>query len=247
MIYDINPLKIFELDDKFNCKLKCNINDALLSKFKESFPDLEFHIRNSTNLINVGKNTFLGMGHGVLDYKGNTEINKYLIPSFKKSKYSDSDKTYFKKFFKLYTGFFYKLDMNKKEITEISPFFQLPNYESKQELIFFPTNIYLDQNRFVNISYNVGDNRSYFLRLHLDVINISLYQKQNIDFQVNHNINPNYYLELIRSIRKVLGFPLDKKDYYRFGDVNRFYSSRSKRKSKRKLKRKKQKTKRKKK
>ena len=175
MIYDINPLKIFELDDKFNCKLKCNINDALLSKFKESFPDLEFHIRNSTNLINVGKNTFLGMGHGVLDYKGNTEINKYLIPSFKKSKYSDSDKTYFKKFFKLYTGFFYKLDMNKKEITEISPFFQLPNYESKQELIFFPTNIYLDQNRFVNISYNVGDNRSYFLRLHLDVINISLY------------------------------------------------------------------------
>ena len=233
MLYDINPLKIFELDDKFNCKLKCNINDALLSKFKESYPDLEFHIRNSTNLIHVGKDTFLGMGHGVLDYKGNTEINKYLIPSFKKSKYSDSDKAYFEKFFKLYTGFFYKLDMNKKEITEISPFFQLPNYESKQELIFFPTNIYLDQNRFVNISYNVGDNRSYFLRLHLDVIDISLYQKQNIDFQVNHNINPNYYLELIRSIRKVLGFPLDKKEYYRFGDVNRFYSSRSKRKSKR--------------
>ena len=27
--------------------------------------------------------------------------------------------------------------MNSKEITEISPFFQLPNYESKQELIFF--------------------------------------------------------------------------------------------------------------
>ena len=74
--------------------------------------------------------------------------------------------------------------MNKKSITEISPFFQLPNYESKQELIFFPTSIYLDKDKFVNISYNIGDNRSYFLRLHLDVIKISLYKKNSIDFQV---------------------------------------------------------------
>ena len=124
MLYDINPLKIFELDDNFKCKLKFNLNDKLLSKYNESYPDLHFHIRNSTNLINVGKNNFLGMGHGVLDYKGNTEINKFLIPAFEGSKYSNEDKAYFKKFFKLYTGFFYKLHMDKKEITEISPFFQ---------------------------------------------------------------------------------------------------------------------------
>ena len=130
--------------------------------------------------------------------------------------------------------------MNKKEIIEISPFFQLPNYESKQELIFFPTSIYLDKNNFVNISYNVGDNRSYFLRLHLDVVNISLYKKQNIDFQVNHNINQNYYLELVRSIRKMMGYPVERKEYYRFGDVNRLYASKRKRlKNKRKTKRKK--------
>jgi len=237
MIYDINPLKIFEFDDNFKCKLVCNINDKILKKFNESYPDLHFHIRNSTNLIDVGKNQFLGMGHGVLDYKGSTEINKYLIPSFGNSKYSKEDKDYFKKFFKLYTGFFYKLDMNKKEIVEISPFFQLPNYESKQELIFFPTSIYLDKEKFVNISYNVGDNRSYYLRLHLDVVNISLYKKENTDFQVNHNINQNYYLELVRGIRKVLGYPVEKKEYYRFGDVNRLYASKKKRlKNKRKTK-----------
>ena len=240
MIYDINPLKIFEFDDNFKCKLVCNVNDKILKKFNESYPDLHFHIRNSTNLINVGKNQFLGMGHGVLDYKGSTEINKYLIPAFDKSQYSKEDKDYFKRFFKLYTGFFYKLDMNKKEIVEISPFFQLPNYESKQELIFFPTSIYLDKEKFVNISYNVGDNRSYYLRLHLDVVNISLYKKENIDFQVNHNINSNYYLELVRSIRKVLGYPVERKEYYRFGDVDRIYASKKKkRKTKKNTKRKK--------
>ena len=240
MIYDINPLKIFEFDEDFKCKMVCNINDKILKKFNESYPDLHFHIRNSTNLIDVGKNQYLGMGHGVLDYKQDVDINKYLIPSIDKSKYSQSDKDYFKRFFKLYTGFFYKLDMNSKEIIEISPFFQLPNYESKQELIFFPTSIYLDDKKFVNISYNVGDNRSYFLRLHLDVVNISLYKKQNIDFQVNHNINQNYYLELVRSIRKVLGYPIERKEYYRFGDVDRLYASKRKRlKNKRKTKRKK--------
>ena len=177
------------------------------------------------------------MGHGVLDYKNNVEINKYLIPSFDKSKYSGLDKEYFKRYFKLYTGFFYTLDMSKKEITEISPFFQLPNYESKQELIFFPTSIYLDNNKYVNISYNVGDNRSYFLRLHLDIIKVSLYDKNNIDFQVNHNINPNYYIELIRNIRKIIGFKTLKKDYYKFKDVNKTLSSRgSKKKTKKKSK-----------
>ena len=40
------------------------------------------------------------------NYKNNIEINKYLIPAFNKSKYSNSDKEYFKKYFKLYTGFF---------------------------------------------------------------------------------------------------------------------------------------------
>jgi hypothetical protein len=221
MLYDINPLKIFEVDDKFKCKMICNIKDEILKKFNESYPDLHFHIRNSTNLINLGSNKFLGMGHGVLDYKNNTEINKFLIPAFNKSKYSKSDKEYFKGFYKLYTGFFYTLDMNKKEITEISPFFQLPNYESKQELIFFPTSIYLDKDKYINISYNVGDNRSYFLRLHLNIIKISLYKKKDIDFQVNHNINSNYYLELTRNIRKIMGYPVQRKEYYKFKDVDK--------------------------
>ena len=233
MLYDINPLKIFEVDDDFKCKMICNVNDIILKKFNESYPDLNFHIRNSTNLINLDSNKYLGMGHGVLDYENNIDINKYLIPSFEKSKYSSIDKEYFKKFYKLYTGFFFILDMNKKEITEISPFFQLPNYESKQELIFFPTCIYLDNEKYVNISYNVGDNRSYFLRLHLDIIKISLYDKKNIDFQVNHNINTNYYLELTRNIRKLMGYNVLRKDYYKFKDVNKTLSSRgSKKKNK---------------
>ena len=237
MLYDINPLKIFEVDDDFKCKMICNVNDIILKKFNESYPDLNFHIRNSTNLINLDSNKYLGMGHGVLDYENNIDINKYLIPSFEKSKYSSIDKEYFKKFYKLYTGFFFILDMNKKEITEISPFFQLPNYESKQELIFFPTCIYLDNEKYVNISYNVGDNRSYFLRLHLDIIKISLYDKKNIDFQVNHNINTNYYLELTRNIRKLMGYNVLIKDYYKFKDVNKTLSSRgSKKKNKSKKK-----------
>ena len=237
MLYDINPLKIFEVDDDFKCKMICNVNDIILKKFNESYPDLNFHIRNSTNLINLDSNKYLGMGHGVLDYENNIDINKYLIPSFEKSKYSSIDKEYFKKFYKLYTGFFFILDMNKKEITEISPFFQLPNYESKQELIFFPTCIYLDNEKYVNISYNVGDHRSYFLRLHLDIIKISLYDKKNIDFQVNHNINTNYYLELTRNIRKLMGYNVLRKDYYKFKDVNKTLSSRgSKKKNKSKKK-----------
>ena len=65
--------------------------------------------------------------------------------------YSKEDKEYFKHFFKLYTGFFYVLDMSKKDIVSLSPFFQLPNFESKQELIFFPCSIFIDKKDFVNI------------------------------------------------------------------------------------------------
>ena len=232
MLYDINPLKILEVNDDFKCKMVCNINDKVLTKLHESYPDLNFHIRNSTNLVDLGAGKYLGMGHGVLDYKGDSNLNKYLIPAIDKSKYSNDDKLYFKKFFKLYTAFFFILDMKKKEITELSPFFQLPNYESKQELILFPTSIYLDKDNYVNISYSVGDNRSYFVKLHLDIIKISLYDKNNIDFQVNHNINPNYYVELIRNIRKLMGYNVLKKDYYKFKDVNKTLSSRGSKKSK---------------
>ena len=126
--------------------------------------------------------------------------------------------------------------MKKKEITELSPFFQLPNYESKQELIFFPTSIFLDKQNYVNISYNVGDNRSYFAKLHLDIIKLSLYDKKNIDFQVNHNINSNYYIELIRTIRKFMGYTTAKKDYYKFKDTEKTLASKS---SKNKTKKKK--------
>ena len=128
--------------------------------------------------------------------------------------------------------------MNKKDIVSLSPFFQLPNFESKQELIFFPCSIFIDKKDFVNISYSVGDNRSYVVKLHLNIIKISLYDKKNIDFQVNHNINPNYYVELIRNIRKIMGLSVQKKEYYKFKDVDKTLSSRGskKKKSKRKPK-----------
>jgi len=240
LVYDINPLKVFELEDDFECKEKFSVNSEIMTKLTESYPDLHFHIRNSTNLISLDSNEYLGLGHGVLDYKDNIDLNKYLIPLLKDSKYSDSDKDYFKKFYKLYTGFFYKLNMERQEITEISPFFQLPNYESKQELIFFPTSIHLDNDDYVNISYNIGDNRSYFLKLHLDIVNLSLYDKNNIDFQVNYNINSNFYIELIRNIRKLMGFSTKKKDYYKFGDINNIFAG-NRRKKERKTKREKEK------
>lgn len=221
MLYDVNPLKIMEVDKDFKCKLVCNIEDKILKKIDQSYPDLGFHLRNSTNLVKLSGSKYLGLGHAVLDYKGHTDINKLLIPSLKKSSYSKVDKEYFKHFFKLYTGFFYILDMNKKDIVSLSPFFQLPNFESKQELIFFPCSIFIDKKDFVNISYSVGDNRSYFVKLHLNIVKISLYDKKNIDFQVNHNINPNYYLELIRSIRKLLGYSISKREYYKFKDVDK--------------------------
>ena len=224
MLYDINPLKIYELEDDFECKLKFSVNNEILKKLTETYPELHFHIRNSTNLIPLNSKEYLGLGHGVLDYKNKTDINHYLIPLIGNSEYSETDKEYFKRFYKLYTGFFFKMNMEKQKITHMSPFFQLPNYESKQELIFFPTSIGLNQDDYIVISYNVGDNRSYYLKLHLDVIKLSLYDKKNIDFLVNYNINPNYFIELMRNLRKLLGFSTLKKDYYKFGDVNRIYS-----------------------
>ena len=65
--------------------------------------------------------------------------------------------------------------------------------------------------KYVTISYNVGHNRSYYLRSHLDIINISLYDKFQCDFQLNHNINQNYYLELVINIRKSLGLSCSRK------------------------------------
>ena len=68
--------------------------------------------------------------------------------------------------------------MDKKESLKYHLFFNCQTMNQNKKLIFFPTSIYLDKNKYVNISYNVGDNRSYYLRLHLDIINISLYKKK---------------------------------------------------------------------
>lgn len=200
MLYDINPLKIIQVDEEYNCKIVINKNDNIISKIEQSFGELNFHLRNSTNLIPFGK-SFLGLGHAVLDYKENTDLNKFLIPALESSKYDKDDKEYFKRYFKLYLGFFFCIDMDKKEITKLSPFFQLPSQESKQDLIFFPTTIYEDNDKFVNISYSLGDNRSYVCKLHIEVIKTSLYNKHNIDMHMNYNINSNYYLELLRTLR----------------------------------------------
>ena len=200
MIYDINPLKIMEVDNEFGCKMIINKNDKIISRIENSFGDLHFHMRNSSNLIPFGK-MFLGLGHAVLDYKGLAEINKFLIPTIDDSRYDKIDKDYFKRYYKLYLGFFFTLDMNKKEITKLSPFFQLPSKESKQDLIFFPTTMYEDNNGFLNISYSLGDNRSYVCKIHSKVVKTSLYDKNNINMHMNYNINTNYYLELLRTLR----------------------------------------------
>ena len=56
----------------------------------------------------------------------------------------------------------------------------------------------------------------------------------------SHNINPNYYIELIRNIRKIMGMKTLRKDYYKFKDVSKTLSSsmgsKKKKKSKRKSK-----------
>ena len=91
------------------------------------------------------------MGNLVLDYKDSIDLNKFLIPTIDKSKYDKKIKNNFKRFYKFYLGFFFILDMNKGEITKLSPFFQLPSKESKQELIFFPTTICEDNKGFIDI------------------------------------------------------------------------------------------------
>ena len=138
--------------------------------------------------------------------------------------------------------------MNKQEITKLSPFFQLPSKESKQELIFFPTSMYQDKDNFLHISYSLGDNRSYVCKLHSEVVKASLYDKENIDIHMNFNINPNYYLELLRTLRVMNNLDHALKDYNVFiGTKNRKnmkksvmkqtkYMSKSKRKSKSKSK-----------
>ena len=57
----------------------CNIEDKILKKIDQSYPDLNFHLRNSTNLVKLSGSKYLGLGHAVLDYKGNTDINKFLM------------------------------------------------------------------------------------------------------------------------------------------------------------------------
>ena len=221
MLYDINPLKILEVDGQYNCKMVTNKSDKVLTELVKSFGDLHFHMRNSSNLIKFDKE-YLGIGHAVLDYKQDTNINKFLIPALADSDYSGTDKDYFNRFFKYYLGFFYTLDMNKQEITKISPFFQLPSKESKQELIFFPTSFYEDKDNFLNISYSLGDNRSYVCKLHREVVKASLYNKENIDVHMNFNVNPNYYLELLRTLRIMNNLPHSLKDYNFFvGTKNR--------------------------
>jgi len=221
MLYDINPLKILEVDGQYNCKMVTNNYDKKISEMVKSFGDLHFHMRNSSNLIKFGKE-YLGIGHAVLDYKQATDINKFLIPALADSDYSGTDKDYFNRFFKYYLGFFYTLDMNKQEITKISPFFQLPSKESKQELIFFPTSFYEDKDNFLNISYSLGDNRSYVCKLHSEVVKASLYNKENINVHMNFNVNPNYYLELLRTLRIMNNLPHALKDYNIFvGTKNR--------------------------
>lgn len=226
MLYDINPLKIMEVNPNFKCKMVVNKTDSLMSKLDKSFGDLHFHMRNSTNLIKMGSD-YLGLGHAVLDYKDNSEINKFLIPSIDSSNYNSYDKDYFKRFYKLYLGFFFCLDMKKKEITSISPFFQLPSRESKQELIFFPTSIYEDKEKFINISYSLGDNRSYLCKLHSEVIKSSLYDKENINIHMNFGINMNYYLELLRTLRIVFNYSHKLKDYVKYPKKD--YTKREKR------------------
>jgi len=225
MLYDINPLKIMEVDPQYKCKMIVNKNDKIINKIENSFGELHFHMRNSTNLIPFG-GKFLGLGHAVLDYKNSTDLNKLLIPALANSKYDETDKDYFKRYFKLYLGFFFCLDMKKKEITKLSPFFQLPSIESKQELIFFPTTIYEDNKNFINISYSLGDNRSYVCKLHMEVIKTSLYNKNNIDMHMNYNINTNYYLELLRTLRIIHNYL--PKDYSIYLD-----SSKTEKKTKR--------------
>ena len=63
----------------------------------------------------------------------------------------------------------------------------------------------------------------FFFRIFL-TNNLTLNSKinPNINPNINHNINPNYYLELIRSIRKLLGYSISKREYYKFKGKEKF-------------------------
>ena len=154
MLYDINPLTILKVNNNNKCIKIMRKYNKNITKIESFFsPGLKFHIRNSTNLIPF-ENKYLGMGHAVLDYEDKAVINQYLIPSMNKSNYSKEDKKYLSRFFKLYLGFFYILDMEKKQITKMSPFFQLPQRGSKEDLIFFPTTINSIKNDLlISLSY----------------------------------------------------------------------------------------------
>ena len=208
MLYDINPLKVLKVHNNNKCSVYINHHDILIKKIEKSFgTDLQFHMRNSTNLIPFG-NKLLGMGHAVLDYKDNITINKLLIPSIDKSNYSRKDKEYFKKLYKLYLGFFYILDMKKKEITKLSPFFQLPKQGSKEELIFFPTS--MNQiNSDIIITYSIGDNSSFIFKINKEIVNMSLYDKNKIDMNKNYGINVRFIQELITNMRNMYNYDIN--------------------------------------
>ena len=80
------PLKIFEFDDNFKCKIIffCNKNDKILKDLINFF-DLLVKYRNSTNLIHLGKNKFLSII--IILTKMMLILYIYLIPSIDKSKY----------------------------------------------------------------------------------------------------------------------------------------------------------------
>lgn len=208
MLYDINPLKVLKIHNNKDCSVYINRNDIFIKKIEESFgSELKFHMRNSTNLIPFG-NKLLGMGHAVLDYKDNVNLNKLLIPSIDKSNYSRRDKEYFKKMFKLYLGFFYILDMNKKEISKLSPFFQFPKEGSKEELIFFPTSLN-EKDDNILINYSMGDTTSFVLKINKEIIRMSLYDKKKIEMNKNYGINVRFIQELITNMRNMYNYDID--------------------------------------
>ena len=156
------------------------------------------------------------MGHAVLDYKDNVNINKLLIPSIDKSDYSRSDKEYFKKMYKLYLGFFFILDMKKKEISKLSPFFQLPKKGSKEELIFFPTSLNHIKDDIM-ITYSIGDNSSFVFKINKELVRMSLYDKRKIEMNTNYGINVRFIQELIINMRNMYNYDID--NYMKYEEV----------------------------
>ena len=216
MLYDINPLKVLKVHNNKDCSIYINRNDIFIRKIENSFGnELKFHMRNSTNLIPFG-NKLLGMGHAVLDYKDNVNLNKLLIPSIDKSDYSRSDKEYFKKMYKLYLGFFFILDMKKKEISKLSPFFQLPKKGSKEELIFFPTSLNHVKDDIM-ITYSIGDNSSFVFKINKELVRMSLYDKRKIEMNTNYGINVRFIQELIINMRNMYNYDID--NYMKYEEV----------------------------